>query len=55
MNSSPQPDPDEDIQAIGKAWEEEVVRRMDDLEAGRATTVSWESLHTELLKLVGEP
>jgi putative addiction module component (TIGR02574 family) len=37
---------DESVQA---AWDEEVARRMQDLQAGKAVTVPWEELHQELL------
>jgi len=39
---------DESVQA---AWDEEVARRMRDLQAGKAVTVPWEQLHQELLAL----
>jgi putative addiction module component (TIGR02574 family) len=42
---------DESVQA---AWDEEVARRMQDLEAGRAVTVPWEELHRELLAMLNE-
>lgn len=41
-------------QSVEEAWDEEVARRMEDLKAGRAVTVSWEQLHRELLALVNE-
>jgi putative addiction module component (TIGR02574 family) len=40
---------DESVQA---AWDEEVARRMRDLQAGKAVTVPWEQLHQELLALL---
>jgi putative addiction module component (TIGR02574 family) len=43
---------DESVQA---AWDEEVARRMQDLEAGKAVTVPWEELHKELLALAKLP
>jgi putative addiction module component (TIGR02574 family) len=42
---------DESVQA---AWDEEVARRMQDLQSGRAVTVPWEELHQELLALLNE-
>jgi len=39
-------------QSVDQAWDEEVVRRMEDLQAGRAITVAWEQLHRELLAMV---
>jgi putative addiction module component (TIGR02574 family) len=33
------------------AWDEEVARRMQDLNAGKAVTVPWEDLHQELLAM----
>jgi putative addiction module component (TIGR02574 family) len=40
---------DESVQA---AWDEEVARRMRDLQAGKAVTVPWEQLHQELLAML---
>ncbi len=39
---------DESVQA---AWDEEVARRMRDLQAGKAVTVPCEELHQELLAM----
>lgn len=36
-------------QSVDEAWDEEVARRIEDLKAGKAVTVSWEQLHRELL------
>jgi putative addiction module component (TIGR02574 family) len=44
-------DADEFVQA---AWDEEVARRMQDLQAGKAVTVPWEELHRELLAMLNE-
>jgi putative addiction module component (TIGR02574 family) len=44
-------DADESVQA---AWDEEVARRMQDLQAGKAVTVPWEELHRELLAMLNE-
>jgi putative addiction module component (TIGR02574 family) len=41
-------------QSVDEAWDQEVARRMEDLNAGRAVTVPWEQLHRELLALVNE-
>ncbi len=38
--------------SVQQAWDEEVARRMKDLDAGKAVTVPWEELHRELLALV---
>ena len=43
---------DESVQA---SWDDEVARRMQDLQAGRAVTVPWEELHRELLAMLNEP
>jgi uncharacterized protein YheU (UPF0270 family) len=45
-------DADEPVQA---AWDEEVARRMQDLQAGKAVTVPWEELHQELLAMTKLP
>jgi uncharacterized protein YheU (UPF0270 family) len=38
--------------SIEEAWDKEVDRRMEDLQAGKAVTVLWEELHRELLVMV---
>ena len=43
---------DESDKTIDAAWDEEVARRMEDLKAGKAITVTWEELHRELLAMV---
>jgi putative addiction module component (TIGR02574 family) len=35
-------------ESVQEAWDEEVARRIDDLQAGEAVTVPWEQLHREL-------
>ena len=42
---------DESVEA---AWDEEVARRLRDLQAGKAVTVPWEQLHQELLAMLNE-
>jgi putative addiction module component (TIGR02574 family) len=42
---------DESVQA---AWDDEVARRMQDLQAGKAVTVPWEELHRELLAMLND-
>jgi putative addiction module component (TIGR02574 family) len=42
---------DESVEA---AWDEEVARRMRDLQAGKAVTVPWEQMHQELLAMLNE-
>jgi len=41
-------------QSAEAAWDEEVARRMEDLNAGKAVTVPWEQMHRELLSMVNE-
>jgi len=41
-------------ESVEEAWDKEVARRMADLKAGKAVTVSWEQLHQELLAIVNE-
>ena len=36
-------------ESVQAAWDNEVARRIEDLNAGRAVTVPWEELHLELL------
>ena len=40
--------------SVQQAWDEEVTRRMRDLESGRVVTVPWARLHQELLAIVNE-
>ena len=40
--------------SVQEAWDEEVARRIKDLKAGKAVTVPWEQLRSELLALVNE-
>jgi len=35
--------------SVHEAWDAEVARRIEDLKAGKAVTVPWEELHSELL------
>ena len=42
---------DKSVQA---AWDEEVARRMQELQAGKAVTVPWEELHQELLAMLND-
>ncbi len=39
---------------VEEAWDKEVVRRMKDLDAGRAVTVPWEELRIQLLTRLNE-
>lgn len=41
-------------QSVQEAWDDEVSRRIDDLNAGKAITVPWEQLHRELLAMLNE-
>jgi putative addiction module component (TIGR02574 family) len=41
-------------ESVQDAWDEEVARRIETLEAGKAVTVPWEQLHRELLAIVHE-
>jgi uncharacterized protein YheU (UPF0270 family) len=36
------------------AWDEEVARRMRDLQAGKAVIVPWKQLHQELLAMIAD-
>ncbi len=40
--------------SVEDAWDEEVARRIEDLNAGKAVTVPWEQLHRELMAMVNE-
>jgi putative addiction module component (TIGR02574 family) len=41
-------------ESVQAAWDEEVARRMQDLQAGKAVTVPWEELHQELVAMLNE-
>lgn len=41
-------------QSVQEAWDEEVSRRIEDLNASKAITVAWEQLHRELLAMLNE-
>ncbi len=41
-------------QSVQEAWDEEIARRMEALNAGNAVTVPWEDLRRELLAMVDE-
>jgi putative addiction module component (TIGR02574 family) len=45
---------EETNESVQAAWDEEVARRMQDLQAGKAVTVPWEELHQELLAMLNE-
>lgn len=41
-------------QSVEEAWDKEVARRMNDLEAGRSVTVTWQELRLQLLATLDE-
>jgi putative addiction module component (TIGR02574 family) len=43
---------EESDRSVQAAWDEEVARRMQDLQAGKALTVRWEELPQELLAML---
>jgi len=43
---------EESDRSVQAAWDEEVARRMQDLQAGKAVTVPWEELRQELLAML---
>jgi putative addiction module component (TIGR02574 family) len=40
-------------EAIANAWDEEIARRIADLDAGRTQTVSYDQVRAELRALIG--
>ena len=38
--------------SVDEAWNKEVARRIEQLEAGKAVSVPWEDLHRELLAML---
>ena len=45
---------EESDRSVQAAWDEEVARRIQDLQAGKALTVPWEELPQELLAMLNE-
>lgn len=43
---------DKNDDGVQQAWDEEVARRIESLNAGKAVTVPWEQLHRELFTIV---
>lgn len=41
-------------ESVEEAWDKEVARRIENLNAGKAVTVTWQHLHRELLAMVNE-
>jgi putative addiction module component (TIGR02574 family) len=41
-------------ESVQEAWDKEVARRRQDLEAGRAVTVPWQELRRKLLSMLNE-
>ena len=41
-------------QSVEEAWDKEVTRRMEGLDAGKAVTVPWEQIRRELLAALSE-
>ena len=41
-------------QSVQEAWDEEVARRIEDLNAGKAVSVPWEQLQRQLLSMANE-
>lgn len=39
---------DEDPQAVEAAWDEEIARRIEDLDSGKAKTISWEEVQIRI-------
>ena len=52
LDSLEAPDQSALDRSVESTWDDEVERRMSDLEVGRAVTVPWEKLHRELLAMV---
>jgi putative addiction module component (TIGR02574 family) len=45
-------EPEDTPEAIAKAWDEEIARRVADLEAGRTIAVPYEEVRAELRALI---
>jgi putative addiction module component (TIGR02574 family) len=41
-------------ESVQEAWDDEVIRRVDALRAGKAVTVPWQHLHQEWSAMVNE-
>lgn len=47
-----EPEPQDTPENIAKAWEEEVARRIDDMEAGLTQAVPYEQVRAELRAMI---
>jgi putative addiction module component (TIGR02574 family) len=47
-----EPESQETPEAIAQAWDEEIARRLDDLEAGRTQPIPYDQVRTELRALI---
>jgi putative addiction module component (TIGR02574 family) len=45
-------EPEDTPEAIAKAWDEEIARRVTDLEAGKTTAIPYEEVRAELRALI---
>ena len=50
-----EPEPQDTPENIAKVWEEEIARRIDDMDAGRTESVSYEQVRAELRALIDAP
>lgn len=47
-----EPEPEDMPENIAKAWDEEIARRIDDLEAGLTESIPYEQVRAELRALI---
>jgi putative addiction module component (TIGR02574 family) len=48
-----EPTPQDSPGAVAKAWDEEIARRISDLDAGRTQAVPYDQVQAELRALIG--
>jgi putative addiction module component (TIGR02574 family) len=48
-----EPTPQDSPGAVAKAWDEEIARRISDLDAGRTQAVPYDQVRAELRALIG--
>ena len=47
-----EPEPQDTPENIARGWDEEIARRIDDIDAGRAETIPYEQVRAELRALI---
>lgn len=48
-----EPEPQDTPESIAKAWDEEIARRIEEMDAGRTESIPYEQVRAELRALIG--